>query len=148
MELQWMMLLLTIFLLNQASGHNKYAKSANQKPANKNNSEPPSLKTLQKPFMMLKVNNVWSKAVLVRHNRTQSRLPCFSLASFRAKAQVVIQRAENLRQERKRLQTRQVGRRRQGRDEGGGAAEDAAGDHGPVRDPGALRIRRRRLQEG
>lgn len=60
-----MMLLLTFLLLNQANGH-KYAKSANQKSTNKNDSEQPSLKTLQKPFMMLKVNNVWSKAVLVR----------------------------------------------------------------------------------
>ncbi|KAK5649322.1 hypothetical protein RI129_000351 [Pyrocoelia pectoralis] len=52
-------ILALLFVLHMSQCHNKYSKEAN---TNEEDLPPPSLKTLQKPFRMAKINTLWTKA--------------------------------------------------------------------------------------
>ncbi|KAB0800435.1 hypothetical protein PPYR_06175 [Photinus pyralis] len=54
-------IIVLLYLLHLSQCHNKYSKEANTK---EEDLPPPSLKTLQKPFRMAKINILWAKAQL------------------------------------------------------------------------------------
>lgn len=97
-------MVIATFALNPAAGH-KYTKAANNNPKDDETS-PPSLRTLEKPFKMLKMNNIWSKATLVSKCNglwIEIIMDLFP-ASLRAEAKVALQRVEDTGQGRKHLE--------------------------------------------
>lgn len=76
---------------------NKYSAAANS-PKHTTDDQIPSLRTLQKPFRMAKLNLLWTKAQIVRYNiffNTPSSNTRNIVASNRAKIKITIQRTEN-----------------------------------------------------
>lgn len=64
MKMNIFVLICVIFLsITNVYTHNKYSKEANAK-----NDELPSLRTLEKPYRMAKLNMLWTKAQLVKHS--------------------------------------------------------------------------------
>lgn len=55
--------LCVLALLSITECHNKYSKEANA--GKQEESQPPTLKTLEKPFRMAKLNTLWTKAQMV-----------------------------------------------------------------------------------
>lgn len=51
--------IILVILINNIACHNKYSAAANAK---KDSDVPPSLKTLDQPFRMAKINKLWAKA--------------------------------------------------------------------------------------